>query len=323
VADEITELLSLSRALACCTGLEDVLQTIATRTAGILGTPRVSIRLFDPSHTRLLATCRAGAPLHRNGASEYRPGEGLIGWVAQQVKPLRSDDAEADPRFVSRPDMTEAMGSFLGAPVVSEGACIGVISVVAHGKAAFGAHAEDLLQLIASMCAPHVEVVRLSRLAQLDPLTGTFNRHGLDLICPATEVRPLSLVMVDIDHFKRINDQHGHAAGDEVLKRVARLLSDAMRGEDSVVRMGGEEFLLVLPDLDVHTAARIAERTRGLVEQAVVMIAHAEVRLTVSAGVAQRLGGEARDETVARADEALYRAKSSGRNRVVVAEAPQ
>lgn len=320
MADELAALLSLTGALAGCTHLEEVLQLIANRTAELLGAPRVSLRLFDPTHTRLLATCRAGTPLHRNGASEYQRGEGLVGWVAEQVQPLRTDDAEADPRFVTRPDMTEPMGSFLGAPVVIEGACIGVLSAVAAEKAAFSAHSQDLLQLIAGMCAPHVEVARLSRLAQLDALTGSFNRHGLELVCPADEVsRPLTLAMVDIDHFKAINDQHGHAAGDEVLKRVARLLSESVRAEDSVVRMGGEEFLLVLPDLDLHKAVRVTERTRALVEGSVIQTSSAAVRLTVSSGVAQRQPGEARDETVARADEALYRAKSSGRNRVVTA----
>ena len=270
------------------------------------------------THTRLLATCRAGKPLHKNATGEYRRGEGLIGWIAEQVKPLRSDDAEADPRFVVRPDMEDHMGSFVGAPVLSEGSCIGVISAVAPQKASFTAHTEDLLQLIAGLCAPHIEVVRLSRLAQIDALTGTYNRHGLELVCPNTAAHRIrTLAMVDIDHFKAINDRHGHAGGDEVLKLVARLLAEALREEDSVIRMGGEEFLLVLPDIEIHQGTRIAERVRGTVEQAVLQVAQAEVRLTVSVGVTLQLPDEARDDAVARADAALYRAKTSGRNRVV------
>ena len=300
--------------------LELVLQTIVDRTAALLASPRVSIRLFDPTHTRLLATCRAGKPLHRNAAVEYKLGEGLIGWIAQQVRPLRSDDAEADPRFVARPDMVDRMGSFLGAPVVSEGTCIGVISAVASEKSAFTAQQEDLLQVIAGVCAPHLEVARLSRLSQIDALTGSFNRHGLELVCPDADPRALTLVMVDIDHFKKINDRWGHATGDEVLKWVARVLSESLRPEDSVIRLGGEEFLLVLPDVDLHQGVRIAERTRGTIEQATLDLAGAEVRLTVSAGVAQKLAAESRDQAVARADAALYRAKGDGRNQVRVAD---
>ena len=130
----------------------------------------------------MLATCRAGLPLHQNATSEYRRGEGLVGWISEHCKPLRSDDAEADPRFVTRPDMVDRMGSFLGAPVVVEGTCIGVISAVNTAKAFFSPHDEELLRLIAGLCSPHIEVARLSRLAHLDPLTGAFNRRGLDMI---------------------------------------------------------------------------------------------------------------------------------------------
>src|SRR5438876_11617883 len=114
--------------------LEEMLQAIVERTADVIGVPRVSIRLFDPTHTRLLATCRAGKPLHQNATGEYRRGEGLIGWIAEQAKPLRTGDAQADPRFVVRPDMVERMGSFLGAPVISETTCIGVISAVSPAQ---------------------------------------------------------------------------------------------------------------------------------------------------------------------------------------------
>ena len=316
MSDDVTDLLALTRALGRCARLEEVLQLVADRCASLLATPRVSIRLFDPTQTRLIATCRAGQPLHLNATSEYQRGEGLIGWIAQEEKTLRADDAEADPRFTRRPDMVEKMGSFLGAPLMVQGACIGVVSAVNAKRAHFTARHEELLELIADMCSPHLEVARLSRLAQLDALTGAFNRRGLELVLPETLTQLASLVMVDIDHFKLINDQLGHSAGDEVLKRLARLLSAALRDEDAVIRMGGEEFLLVLPDIDVHQAMRIAERIRATVEEAVVRVGDKEVRLTVSAGVAQKRSDEPRDTAVARADAALYEAKQSGRNRV-------
>ncbi|MHB8873969.1 MAG: sensor domain-containing diguanylate cyclase, partial [Myxococcaceae bacterium] len=251
---------------------------------------------------------------------EYQVGEGLIGWIAEKAQPLRADDAEADPRFLRRPDMVEKMGSFLGAPLVIDGTCIGVISAVDAKKAHFTARHEELLELIADLCGPHIEVARLSRLAQLDALTGAFNRRGLDMVLPETRAEQfVSLVAVDIDHFKAVNDQHGHPAGDEVLKRLARVLVGTVREGDAVVRMGGEEFLLVLPGLDVHQAARIAERTRATVEQLVLKLAEQEVRLTISLGVTQKRGDESRDAALARADAALYQAKQSGRNRVQVA----
>ena len=319
MSDEIAQLLSLTQEVSRSVRLEHTLQGIAERCAALLGTSRVSIRLFDPTHTRLVATCRAGSPLHQNATTEYRSGEGLIGWIAQHAKPLRSDDAEADPRFVARPDMVDRMGSFLGAPVVSEGSCIGVISAVSPERAWFTAHHETLLQLVAGISAPHIEVARLSRLAQLDVLTGAFNRRGLELVLPEADAAdPVTLVMADLDHFKSVNDRFGHPAGDEVLKRVARLLSDGLRAQDAVIRMGGEEFLVVLPGIDVHQGARIAERTRALVEEAVLNLSAGELKITISVGVAQKKPDESRDAAVARADAALYRAKAAGRNRVMI-----
>src|SRR2546423_5823021 len=114
--------------------LEEMLQAIVERCADVIGVARVSIRLFDPTHTRLLATARAGKPLHQNATGEYRLGEGLIGWIAERVQPMRTNDAEADPRFVKRPDMVDRMGSFIGAPIVVDKACIGVISAVGAEK---------------------------------------------------------------------------------------------------------------------------------------------------------------------------------------------
>ena len=319
MAAKISELLALARDLEQRVRLEQLLQAIADRTSALLRTPRVSIRLFDPTQTRLLATCRAGKPLHQN-ASEYRFGEGLIGWIAEHVLPLRTDDAEADPRFVKRPDMVDRMGSFLGAPVVIDRSCIGVISAVNAQQRFFSEDDEELLQLVAALCAPRVELARLSRLAQLDTLTGAFNRRGLEQLFPDPPPNPtVTVAMVDIDHFKSINDDFGHASGDEVLKHVARLLSAVVRAEDSIVRLGGEEFLLVLPGIELNGAARIAERTRCTVEVTHFSGLPEGRRVTISVGVAQLKPLESRDAAIARADAALYRAKSSGRNRVELA----
>src|SRR5439155_26223920 len=145
--------------------------------------------------------------------------------------------------------------------------------------------------------------------------TGAFNRRGLEVAFP--ESRTCSVMMVDIDHFKKVNDALGHAAGDECLKRVAQLLSGVLRSEDSVIRYGGEEFLLVLPGIDLNTALRIGERARQAVEATTVRLSKVDVQLTISVGVAFRRPGEMRDETIARADAALYNAKQMGRNRVV------
>lgn len=322
----IAALAALAREVSAEPRLEPLLRLVVDRTAALLGTPRVSIRLLDPSRRRLIAACRAGEPLHLNAMAEFRLGEGLLGWIAAHARPLRTADAERDPRFLPRPDIVERLGSFLGVPLLSADGCIGVLSAASPALGRFGARHEDLLTLVAGLCAPQIEIARLTRLAQLDALTGVLNRRGLDLAFEAALPRdpapgPLSVAMVDIDHFKRINDERGHAVGDEALRRLAARLSAVVRGGDAVVRLGGEEFLLVLPATDLERARAIADRLRAIVAAEPVPVGDGEppVRLTISIGVAQLRPGEGRDALIERADAALYLAKQTGRDRVEVA----
>src|SRR5581483_10323874 len=131
--------------------------------------------------------------------------------------------------------------------------------------------------------------------------------------------QPLSVAMADVDRFKLINDHYGHAIGDEVLKHVAHVLAAAVRVGDAVIRFGGEEFLLVLPKVDLQTAWNIAERARAAVESSGVVAGGVAIRATISIGVAERRGNESRDELIKRADQALYVAKDAGRNRIETA----
>ncbi|MBW8312071.1 MAG: diguanylate cyclase [Rhizobium sp.] len=172
---------------------------------------------------------------------------------------------------------------------------------------------------------------QLEVLAMTDALTGLANRRhfGDQLAREANRAgdtgRPLSLCVLDIDHFKAINDQHGHPAGDAVLRRVALVLEEVVRGSDLLARIGGEEFAVLAVDTGMAEAAQLAERLRAAVERAgPVTVGHAAVSVTVSVGVVTRRVhvGEvvkAPEHLLAAADDALYRAKRNGRNRVEVA----
>ncbi len=313
---EIEILTEVALALQDRLSLDDMLQRIVEGAARLLDTQRVSVRLLDPTRTRLLATCRAGAPLHLNPGSEFRLGEGLIGWIAQHGRPIRTGDAEHDARFVHRADIREPMASFLGVPLVSGRTCVGVLSSLHPSRDYFSAQHQALLTLLAGICAPQVEVARLSRLSQVDPLTGALNRRGMDLMFPDETAQVVSVIMIDVDRFKHVNDDYGHAIGDEVLKRVSHLLSGGLRAGDSVVRYGGEEFLLILPRVGLAVAGRVAERARAAVAEAGISSAGVELQVTISAGVAERRDGESRESLIQRADAALYRAKAAGRNRI-------
>ncbi len=164
----------------------------------------------------------------------------------------------------------------------------------------------------------------LDRQAHTDALTGLLNRRGFEaqfgfaLALAERSVRPLSIVSLDIDHFKRINDQYGHAAGDTVLQRLASLLREQLRASDIVARVGGEEFVALLPDTDGTGAKAVAEGLLG----AAAATMHPDIgHVTMSAGVASlRSPQESRAELLARSDAALYEAKQAGRNRVRMAE---
>lgn len=164
---------------------------------------------------------------------------------------------------------------------------------------------------------------QLNELASTDELTGLANRRALlGFARQAVEAAkagdaPLSVVMVDVDFFKRINDSHGHAVGDEVLRHLARVLGEKLRTVDRLGRVGGEEFVAVLPHTGQQAAAQVAERMRASVAQSP---AGAEgLAFTVSLGVASLGAGESLDALLSRADAALYQAKKEGRNRVVEA----
>ena len=130
----------------------------------------------------------------------------------------------------------------------------------------------------------------------------------------------MACLLLDIDHFKRINDTHGHAAGDAVLRQLADLLKRASRVEDLVFRYGGEEFAAVLPNATARAAAQIADRIRNLVEKYTFLWENRTIPVTLSIGAASLNGGESDSQRLIQAaDAALYQAKQSGRNRVVVA----
>lgn len=164
--------------------------------------------------------------------------------------------------------------------------------------------------------------LKLQRLAETDPLTGLTNRRGLFATIartfgPDRAFPRCAILLADIDHFKAVNDTHGHEAGDRVLVAFAERLRGAMRRDSVIARWGGEEFLVVLAGADASDAAGVAERLLGAVSREPIAVDGMSLRITTSIGVSLTAVGEMRiDAAVARADTALYAAKRGGRNRV-------
>lgn len=164
---------------------------------------------------------------------------------------------------------------------------------------------------------------QLRILATTDPLTQLLNRRSFlevadyELTQRKRHLAPLAFVLADIDHFKAINDQHGHAVGDEVLRSVSRVLNQAVREQDSVARWGGEEFLIMMPDATLQAATMVAERLREKVSAIEVNVAGQAIQVSMTFGVSSHRLEEPVDGTVNRADSALYQGKARGRNQVV------
>lgn len=165
----------------------------------------------------------------------------------------------------------------------------------------------------------------LQRMAQTDPLTGLLNRHTFDahlanlLHSRTNSSKPITLMVIDIDHFKKINDTHGHLVGDQVLVETAGVLRQALRENDILCRWGGEEFVTLLPGLDLTQTSHIANRIRQSLTESPIDTGDALISVTASIGLTVLRSGEQPDDALKRADQAMYQAKAQGRNCTVAA----
>ena len=226
-----------------------------------------------------------------------------------------------------------AEGSYLCLPMIATGEVIGLVNLQARRPGDFTSDRVRLAQAYVGVAATALSSIRLLALAReralRDGLTGVYNRRFLDELFPKQLAlarrtsRPLSVLMLDLDHFKACNDTYGHDVGDRVLCAFVRVLQEEARTSDSVIRYGGEEFLMLLPDTDEEGAAAVAERIRRAVERRAFGefgVPNA-ISLRCSIGVSSMLAhGDSQGELILAADRALYLAKQHGRNRVVVAE---
>ena len=220
------------------------------------------------------------------------------------------------------------MGGFVPYPIETNGRLTGLLALAGKGVGRLAAERESFLGEVANVAQIVTENSRLfdriKNLSVRDGLTDLFNhRHSVELLASEFDrvgryEGGVSLLMIDLDHFKKINDEHGHPAGDAVLREVARLMKDTLRTVDALGRYGGEEFVAILPHTSYEEGLQTAERLRKLVQDRVFRFGTRELRTTISIGVAsypsERVDSPA--TLIREADQALYRAKESGRNSV-------
>jgi diguanylate cyclase (GGDEF)-like protein len=215
-------------------------------------------------------------------------------------------------------------------PLLSQEKLIGLLIVgPKEERRGYPAEEVDLLNLLAHHAATVFENVRLFESATYESLTGLLRREGIleqlerELERARRYGRPLTVAMADLDHFKEVNDGHGHLAGDTLLRRTAQILTEGLRSTDWIGRYGGEEFLLLLPETDMAGAGAVAEKIRSRVQRTVVPVeGGALTSVTISIGLASledvlpRDGKVTARDLIAAADRSLYAAKNGGRNRV-------
>jgi len=248
-------------------------------------------------------------------------GEGLIGLAAERGRPILCNDAHLDPRagHVAGTPVGEPE-AIISVPLVARGVVIGAMSLYREGEeASFSEFDFELAQRFADAATIAIENARtraeLRELGRRDELTGLFNRRGFNELLNAAlanaDTSPVGLVVVDLDDFKSVNDEHGHLCGDDVLAEVAGVLRDAVGGSGQVCRLGGDEFAVILAPASIVEAKIVAEHVRATLASRVVRLTSGEVRQQASIGAATTEGvAEPSAELLMReADRAMYDAK--------------
>ncbi len=315
------EVLTFAREVSGSLSLRYVLRGVCKHSSAVADGARVVVWLMDPTRPHLESHADSDGPdLAPIGLGAVPAGEGLVGRAGQygRIEGLGANTAEAEDG--------------LALPMVVGAQVIGVLQFLGGHVHQLPPDAVALLETMAIHAAGAIEAARLhertSDMAMTDVLTGLPNRRRLDadlqVECSASARydRPLSLLMIDVDHFKAYNDAFGHPAGDAALQAVGGILGGSLRDGDHAYRYGGEEFALVLRETDLDGAVIIAERLRAAVEHHFSSPDQPR-QVTISAGAAEIAGRPATPEALtAAADSALYNAKRAGRNQVKVAVPP-
>ncbi len=328
---ELYTLYNISRTLSTSLQVSDLFELIVGLIGEALNVDQYCLMILDEEFQKLQIRASHGMPEHILMHGEVEVNEGISGKVVSGGKPLLINDVSKEKEFFYYTNSGLENGSYLGVPLKnSNETVIGVLN--AHKPVTNGFSASDYRLFTA--VAEHVAVAitnamtfeQTQELVRKDELTGLYNRRYFferferEVYRSRRYQRTISLLMIDIDHFKEYNDSYGHLRGDKVLKRLAHIFQENLREIDVVARYGGEEFLVLLPETSKNNAVVVGEKLRN----AVASVDYNEdnpklppCSLTVTTGVAS-IPDDANDPLLALdvADKALYLGKAQGRNQV-------
>ena len=316
---ELGALADMGARMQGCRQPEELAQVLLETVSATFAFPRAAVLLLDGERGRALVLS-ASRQVDQVGWQRRPDRVAAECWARRSPVLVRALDRQADPQLHAA---LPGAGNVVVVPLVADGRPLGALAVERGGRG--GARiAGRTVAMVAQFAAVAALALRsasllgeVERLARTDALTGLANRRVFhealerELAMAARRGEPCTLVVLDVDRFKAVNDTHGHPAGDDVLRHVGRTLAGAARGTDLASRYGGEEFALILPTCSAAESIGVAERLR-----AAIAAESGPVPVTVSAGVATYpLHGGDGESLVAAADEALYRAKRAGRDR--------
>lgn len=324
---EVTMLYDLHRLMQSAGGKEQICKAVVSQIHSLTDCDNCTLFLLDRAQGTLEAKATKGRVVNLLDQMQFERGTGVSGWVAAKGRQVHISDLAQEPNL-NNASVPPRVRSFAAIPMRVQNQIVGVINISDGNPGQFSDDDCELLNLLAEQAAVVIEhteeVHNLEIQALTDPLTGVANRRYFHKRLEE-EIRrtrrykhSLGVIMIDIDHFKKVNDQYGHATGDAVLQGLAGLLRQSVRDTEIVARYGGEEFALLMPLTNTDEAYAAAERIRKAVfAHAFTNLQGKVVPITVSMGVAS-FPSDCRTvaELIDVADKALYAAKNGGRNQV-------
>lgn len=326
----ISILYNIGQAMNFIDDLKRLIQLILAKAIQTIGAERGSLMLYDSASNELVIKVVYGLPdkeIEKKinegqiECTKIKAGEGIAGDAFVNKKAIITNLGENDPRFF--PSFLSNVQSLLCIPLIVKEEAIGIINITnKKGGNFFDQDDLDFMGALANQAAIAISNAQLYELAITDSLTKLFIRRHFDFLLDSEIKRSarykhhISLLMMDIDNFKLINDTYGHQAGDEMLKRIANVILATIRKIDMASRYGGEEFALILPETHKENARKIAERLRRKIsEVSLIVKGGVEIKPTISIGIASYpVDAEDKSTLIGHADEALYFSKKMGKN---------
>ncbi len=331
---EVSVFHELGKALTSSLQLDQVLRTIMEKINEVLRPDTWSLLLMDQDKNELYFQIATGVGAEALRDVRIPVGKGIAGWVAQSGEPVVVPDTSQDSRFFSQVDEKTKMAtrSIVAVPVRFRDQCLGVIELInCVGPEGFSERDLALLEALADYAAIAIEnarhVHRIHELTIKDDCTSLYNARHMNFMLDTEIYRSnryafeFSVIFIDLDHFKMVNDTHGHLMGSKLLGEVGDMIKDHCRIIDLAFRYGGDEFVILLPQTSKDNACRVARRLHKLIRESIwLKDVGLNVRITASVGIASYPGdSKTKADLLHLADEAMYNVKNSTRDAVAAA----